>query len=73
MKFLRIITSITGKEIESRINPKYIVSMSELLNGNTEIVLESGERYVTSKSIFDIEREIAEAEDKHISRKERNV
>ena len=60
MKFLRIITSIGGKEIESRINSKYIVSMNELLNGSTEILLESGERYVTNKSIFKIEQEIAE-------------
>ena len=70
MRFLRITTIVGGKEMKSCINPKYIVSMNELWTGDTEIILESGNRYVesgesgnryvTSKSIFELEQEMIE-------------
>lgn len=44
--------------LDHLINSKYIVSIDELKNGDSEIVLESGARYITSESIYRIEEKI---------------
>ena len=59
------ITTHRGSAIsEHFINPKYIASIDELRDGCSEIVLESGARYVVFESIYKILEKIkADKED----------
>lgn len=58
MNMIKIETSDGNGIRENLINTKYIVRVAELYDGRTEILLESGDRYITNQRIYKIEEQI---------------
>ena len=58
MNMIKIETSDGNGIRENLINAKYIVRVAELYDGRTEILLESGDRYITNQRIYKIEEQI---------------
>ena len=61
MDLIRIETYEGNAVLEHFINCKYIVRMSDLPNGQSEILLESGDRYIVNQSIYKIKEKIDDA------------
>ena len=61
MDLIRIETHEGNAVLEHFINFKYIVRMSDLPNGQSEILLESGDRYIVNQSIYKIKEMIDDA------------
>lgn len=64
MDLIKIETYENGKTLEHFINFRYIVRMSDLLSGQSEIILESGDRYIVNQSIYQIKEMIDRARNK---------
>jgi len=61
MDLIRIETHEGNAVLEHLINIKYIVRMSDLPNGQSEILTESGDRYIVNQSIYKIKEMIDDA------------
>lgn len=61
MDLIKIETHEGTAILEHFINPKHIVRMSELFNGQSEILLESGDRFIVNQSIYKIKEMIDDA------------